>query len=49
MADHRAWVRYTDGRAEVHIDRRRFSVDVRDNDRRSGCCPIELIYAALGS
>ncbi|MGD9227339.1 MAG: hypothetical protein PVF26_12630 [Desulfobacterales bacterium] len=42
-------VRFVNGRAEVQIDSRSFTVAGRNARNGSLCCPIELVVGALGS
>lgn len=38
-----------EGRAEVQIGNRSFTISRRDEHNRSYTCPVELVVAALGS
>ncbi|MEA3437618.1 MAG: hypothetical protein U9R43_14205 [Thermodesulfobacteriota bacterium] len=41
--------RLVEGRAEVQIGNRSFTIARRDEHNRSHTCPVELVVAALGS
>ena len=42
-------VRFVNGKAEVQVDSRLFTVASRNARNSSLCCPIELVVGALGS
>lgn len=42
-------VQYAAGQAHVSIGERSLRVERRDDEQRTGVCPMELISAALGS
>ena len=49
MDDYSMRVRYIDGKAEVQIDERSFTVSKREARNSYHVCPIELVGGALGS
>jgi len=49
MKKYSSRIRLVEGRAEVQIGNRSFTVARRDEHNRSHTCPVELVVAALGS